>query len=71
MSVVSGRLGLWEHLDTAHPGATGFVMGMLRSLGAGCCSRMRAALVRRARIVLLAWEGVANTHVAERVGVAR
>jgi DNA-binding NarL/FixJ family response regulator len=30
-----------------------------------------AALVRRARIVLLAAEGVANTEIAERLGTSR
>jgi transposase len=31
----------------------------------------RAVLVRRARILLLAAEGVANTQIAQRVGVSR
>jgi len=34
-------------------------------------SSIRAGLAQRARIVLLAAEGVSNTEIAERVGVAR
>src|SRR5215210_8686205 len=34
-------------------------------------SSMRAGLAQRARIVLLAADGVSNTEIAERVGVAR
>src|SRR3954462_5347962 len=34
-------------------------------------SRVRAGLAQRARIVLLAADGVSNTEIAERVGVAR
>lgn len=74
MSLVFGRLGVWGHLGTAHPGAPGLVLRegdgeelrrWLRS------SRIPAARARRARIVLLAPEGVANTHIANRVEVAR
>src|SRR4051812_49495390 len=34
-------------------------------------SSVRAGLAQRARIVLLAADGVSNTEIAERVGVAR
>src|SRR3954452_21380297 len=34
-------------------------------------SSMRAGLAQRARIVLMAADGVPNTEIAERVGVAR
>src|SRR4029450_5243698 len=34
-------------------------------------SSIRAGLARRARIVLLAADGVSNTDIAERVGVSR
>ena len=34
-------------------------------------SSVRAGLAQRARIVLLAADGVGNTEIAERVGVAR
>src|SRR5215213_2563858 len=34
-------------------------------------SSMRAGLAQRARIVLLAADGISNTEIAERVGVSR
>lgn len=37
----------------------------------GRSSAIRAGLAQRARIVLLAADGMANTEIAERVGVAR
>ena len=48
----------------------GPVIGSCWSRGRGRSS-IRAGLAQRARIVLLAADGVANTEIAERVGVAR
>jgi Helix-turn-helix domain len=36
-----------------------------------CASQLPAVLVQRAKILLLAAEGIANTEAAERVGVTR
>lgn len=58
----------------AHPGAPGLVLrdGDGEELGRWLrSSTMPAGYVRRARIVLLASQGVANTEIARRVGVAR
>ena len=57
-----------------HPGAPALLLrvgdherltGLVRS------GSVRAALAQRARIVLLASEGVRNAEIAERVGVSR
>src|SRR4051794_17557875 len=52
--------------------AAGLRSGDRELLGSwGRSSSVRAGLAQRARIVLLVADGVSNTEIAERVGVAR
>jgi hypothetical protein len=69
--IVSRFSVVWETLRYAccSVGVAGRGLGAPRGLVAS--SRIQAGLAQRARIVLLAADGLANTDIATRVGVSR
>lgn len=74
MSLVSLRFVVWDHGGMANRPAPALVLRegdleQLRRLTRS--STVKAGLAQRARIVLLAADGVSNTHIAQTVGVSR
>ncbi len=64
----TAQIGLWSHVGSASPRGAAKDKTVLRRWAR---STAPASLARRARIVLLAGDGVPNAEIARRVGVSR